>query len=385
MEKYDVIIIGAGASGVFAAIYATQMNKRVAVIDMGKQPLRKVFVSGGGRCNFTNTQANPDRYFGQNPHFVRSALSQFSPKNMLEWMDAHNINYAQKSPGQYFCATGATDIINALINDAHNADFFMNQYVQSVTKTNNLFSVQTQANTLCSSSLIIATGGISYSNLGTSDIGMRIAKQFGHKIIPIRPGLCAISCHVFPTELAGISLNASVSGDGFQINDDMIITHFGIGGPAIYRASIRNIKDGLHINMTPKINIHNIIMQERQINGRRNISTVLSRYLPIRLSRWIGHKYDKNIADLTSSDIKQIVSDVSDIFIPENDIKLHPIQSAEVMYGGVSTDSISSKTLESKLCQGLFFAGEVLDITGDLGGFNLQWAWSSGFVAGNNA
>lgn len=383
MTKYDVIIIGAGAAGLAAAAVAVSRARRVAIIDMGESPARKVAISGGGRCNFTNAAAAANRYFGKNPDFVRSAISRITPSDILAWAQHHNIKWVEKSSGQYFAANGADSIVNALINDAHGADFIMNASVTDVKYNDGKFFIKTMRGEFCAKSVIVATGGVSFPAVGVSDIGHKIAKQFGHKIIPVRPALCAIKTNIFPDDLAGISFDAEIKIGNEAIRDSMLITHFGIGGPAVYRATVRNLDD-IHINIIPDADIYETLRKSKVINGRRNISTILSEYLPTRIAKWICNE-QKNIADYKDSELRAISGKATNIVIPKCEIKLHSMQSAEVVRGGVDTDMISSKTMESKLQPGLFFAGEVLDIAGDLGGFNLHWAWVSGRIAGENA
>lgn len=383
MTKYDVIIIGAGAAGLAAAAVAVSRARRVAIIDMGQLPVRKVAISGGGRCNFTNAAAAANRYFGKNPDFVRSAISRITPSDILAWAQHHNIKWVEKSSGQYFAANGADSIVNALINDAHGADFIMNASVTNVKYNDGKFFIKTMRGEFCAKSVIVATGGVSFPAVGVSDIGYKIAKQFGHKIIPVRPALCAIKTNIFPDDLAGISFDAEIKIGNEVIRDSMLITHFGIGGPAVYCATVRNLDD-IHINIIPNADIYETLRKSKVINGRRNISTILSEYIPTRIAKWICNE-QKNIADYKDSELRAISDKIENIVIPKCEIKLHSMQSAEVVRGGVDTDMISSKTMESKLQPGLFFAGEVLDIAGDLGGFNLHWAWVSGRIAGENA
>ena len=383
MTKYDVIIIGAGAAGLAAAAVAVSRARRVAIIDMGQLPVRKVAISGGGRCNFTNAAAAANRYFGKNPDFVRSAISRITPYDILAWAQHHNIKWVEKSSGQYFAANGADSIVNALINDAHGTDFIMNAPVSDVKYNDGKFFIKTMRGEFCAKSVIVATGGVSFPAVGVSDIGHKIAKQFGHKIIPVRPALCAIKTNTFPDDLAGISFDAEIKIGNEVIRDSMLITHFGIGGPAVYRATVRNLDD-IHINIIPDADIYETLRKSKTTNGRRSISTILSEYLPTRIAKWICNE-QKNIADYKDSELRAISDKIENIVIPKCEIKLHSMQSAEVVRGGVDTDMISSKTMESKLQPGLFFAGEVLDIAGDLGGFNLHWAWVSGRIAGENA
>ena len=384
MTIYDVIIIGAGAAGLSAAISATENNKRVLVLDMGDCPGRKVAVSGGGRCNITNASVSHMRYFGENPNFVRGAIARISPNDILDWMNKHNIGYTEKTPGQYFCTTGADAVVNGLIHDCRNAEIKYNHTVSSVEKTNDLFVVSANGKKFSAKNLVITSGGTSFATLGVSDIGHKIAKFFGHKIVPIRPALCAISTTLFSSDLAGISIHAQITIGKEKINDDLLFTHFGIGGPATYRATVRDLSNGICINLCPDVNVYDVLHNAKHTNGRSTITNIISKFLPLRLARFITNNDNRNIADIKDNEIKIIAEKINNIKLNYKNIKLHNLQSAEVVRGGISTDDVSSKTMESKLCPGLFFAGEVLDIAGDLGGFNLHWAWASGRVAGQS-
>ena len=385
MKLYDIAIIGAGAAGLSAAAVAVRQNKSVLILDMGDKPARKVLASGGGKCNITNTAASADRYFGNNKNFVRGALSRVTPYDILQWCESHKLNLYEKTPGRYFCADGAAAVVDALRSDAQMASFVYKTNVLSLTKSNDLFSISTDNGNYNAKSVIIATGGISFGTLGVSDAGYKIAKSFGHQIIPVRPALCAIKTKRFDSELSGISIPVEIHVENESINDDMLFTHFGIGGPAVYRATVRDISAGIIINMCPGKDIVKILKQAKQTNGRNLISTVLAQHLPMRLVRFIIGDKNRNIADFRDTEIKDIASQIQACTIECSDIVLHNMNSAEIVRGGVSTDKISSKTMESLLCPGLLFAGEVIYVSGDLGGFNLHWAWASGRVAGQNA
>lgn len=383
MTKYDVIIIGAGAAGLSAAASALSCGRRVAILDMGNVPARKISVSGGGRCNFTNNAVAADRYFGNNPDFVRSAIARVKPNDILNWARQNNIKWTEKSPGQYFCVDGANVIVDALMHNARGANIWTSTVVTGVSRNLTGFLIQSDQGDFAAQSVIVATGGISFSALGVSDVGYKIAKQFGHKIIPVRPALCAIATHVFASDLSGISVDTEICIGREKIRDYMLFTHFGVGGPAIYRATVRDFND-IIINMAPDTNIFDILRRAKTSNGRKSVAGILSETLPNKLAKWIcsdtGH-----IAGYKDSELQKIAEKVNHVVIPRNDITLHGMPSAEVVRGGVDTSQISSKTMESMICPGLFFAGEVMDIAGDLGGFNLHWAWASGRVAGENA
>ena len=385
MNKYDVIIIGAGAAGLSAARGALLRGKSVAILEMGNKPGRKIMVSGGGRCNITNAAVSYNRYFGANPNFVRGALSRWTPQDVLDWAQSHNLEIIEKNPGQYFCADGAMAVLNALVQDVHGADIFYNTYITQVNKQNNLFYINVNKDVFCAKSVVVATGGISFESLGVSDVGYKIAQDFGHTVVPVRPALCALDMELFPSDLAGISLNASVIiDDKHCVTDSVLITHVGIGGPGAYRASIYDITDGIQINLVPNVDLAKKLYEYKRTNGRRTLKSVLDDYLPNRIAKWIVGDETRNIADIKDAELMSVADKVQKIYIPKTKIKYHSMASAEIVRGGVDTREISSKTMESVLCPGLFWVGEVMDVAGDLGGFNLHWAWASGHVAGQN-
>ena len=381
LSRYDVIILGAGAAGLSAAGVLVARGKRVVVFDMGKTPGRKIMASGGGRCNITNLAVRYDRYFGMNPDFVRGAISRVSPRDIVEWADSHNIKLVEKSAGQYFCADGAGVVLNALMDDACGADFVYDMPVSKVEKSANGFVV----NGCVAKSVIVATGGTSFGALGVSDAGYKIAKDFGHKIVPVRPALCALSFDGGASDLAGISLDAQIKIGKNIVRDSLLFTHFGIGGPAAYRASLYDVHVGICVDLLPGVDVLGELRKAKMIQGKKSVAGVLGQWLPARIAKWIAGDDVRNIADIKDSEIVLIAERVSKIYISGDKIKYHGLSSAEVVRGGVDTNDVSSKTMESKLCPGLFFAGEVLDVAGDLGGFNLHWAWASGRVAGENA
>lgn len=381
MKEYDVIIIGAGAAGLSAAATAINRGRRVLVIEMGNRPARKVMASGGGRCNITNMAADYTRYFGKNPNFVRGALSRVSPQFIVEWAQRHNIALVEKAAGQLFCLNGADDVVRALMQDARGADILYDFNVQKVTHDGQMFIV----NDMRAYSVIVATGGVSFGALGVSDVGYKIAQHFGHKIIPVRPALCALAIDGADANMAGISMMVEIKIGKNIVRDSLLITHFGIGGPAAYRASLYDINDGITINLVPDVDLAQAMKNAKRQDGKKSLGRILGKYLPNKVAARVVDNDVRNIADVKDSEIMQIANRVSKIWIPADKIKPHGMQSAEVVRGGVDTNQISSRTMESKLQPGLFWAGEVMDVAGDLGGFNLQWAWASGRVAGQNA
>ena len=381
MKIFDTVIIGAGAAGLMAAIQLAKRKKSVLILDMGDKPARKVAISGGGNCNFTNLRADYTHYFGKNPRFVMSALTQFSPRDTLNWIKSHDIKYIEKEPGRYFCRDGAKDVLSALLVDIKNVLIKYNTNVIDIQKSDEVFTLKTDNGDFYSQSVIVATGGISYPHLLVSSTGQMIAKKFGHKIEPVRPALCAIKTKAFDSTLAGISLKTEIIVDKHKIVDDLLFTHFGIGGPAAYRATLINPKEMI-INFVPNKNAFEFLKNAKQTNGKKSVANVVAEILPNKLAHFLCND-TRNIADLKDGELKQIATKINHFGITDG--VAIGFTSAEVMMGGVSVDKISSKTMESKLCPKLYFVGEVLDITGDLGGFNIQWAFSSGFVAGENA
>ena len=381
MKNYDVIIIGCGASGLMAAAQLFRRKKSVLILDMGNTPARKVAISGGGKCNFTNTNTDFKHYFGKNPRFVMSALAQWGAYNTLDWAKSHKIKFIEREPGRYFCKDDARDILDALLNDIGSTEIKYSTNVISANKQNDKFIIHTNSGDFMANSIIVATGGVSYPNLSVSNIGHVIAKQFGHKIEPIRPALCAMKTKVFSSELAGISLPAGIMIGKNKLSGDLLFTHFGIGGPVVYRATLFGTQK-IIINFAPDIDIFEFLKTAKTTNGKKTVANTLAEILPNKLAHFFCGD-TRHIADFRDSELRQIAERTNKFEI--TDATAIGFQSAEVTMGGISTDKISSKTMESEICNGLYFAGEVMDITGDLGGFNLQWAFSSGFVAGLNA
>ena len=382
MKTYDVIILGAGAAGLMSAAQLRARKKSFLILDMGDAPARKVAISGGGNCNFTNMAATYTHYFGKNPRFVMSAISQWSPTDTLNWVKSNGIEYIEKEPGRFFCKNGAMDIVNALIRNIKDSEIKYNTNITDVAKNGDIFTIKTDSGDFAAKSVIVATGGVSYPHLGVSNIGHIIAKKFGHKIEPVRPGLCAIKTAAFDSDLAGISLPVKITIGKIKIIDDLLFTHFGIGGPAAYRATLYNSKQ-MTINFAPNIDVFELLKTAKQQNGKKSLANTIATFLPNKLAHFLCGKDTRNIADFRDNELKEITNKIQKFEIM--DASAIGLTSAEVTVGGISTERISSKTMESEICGGLFFAGEVMDITGDLGGYNLQWAFSSGFVAGLNA
>lgn len=386
-KNFDVIIIGAGASGMACAAAATKRGLKTVVLEHNKSALRKVAVSGGGKCNFTNLKADCSHYVSNNPKFVISALKQFSPQDFLDLIRKHKIEFYEKTAEQLFCCSSSQEIINLLQKEAQKANIVYNIDIKDIRKENDLFKVQTNQDEYAAPSLVIACGGMSYPNLGASDIGYKTAKQFGLKVIPFKPALVPFNLDSELMKelikLKGVALNARVQCGKFSITENILFTHFGLSGPAILQSSLYwNKGDKLIINLLPEVNIFDELMKAKNNSVKKKIGNILCTYLPEKVADYIVSENDLFISEVSNKQIQKIADHVNRWSVTP--VGTQGFKLAEVTAGGVDTDEISSQTLEAKKVKGLFFIGEVLDVTGQLGGYNLQWAWSSGFTAGKN-
>lgn len=386
-KNFDVVIIGAGASGMACAIEASNRGKRVVILEQNNLALRKVAISGGGKCNFTNLKADSTHYASENPKFCISALKQFSPVDFMDLVMKHRIKFYEKTAGQLFCSSSSQEIIDMLKNEAKKAMIVYDAKIKNISKENELFKIETNNDEYWAKSLVVASGGMSYPNLGASDIGYNIAKQFGLKIIPYKPALVPFNLDSElmkeVIKLKGVALEARVKCSKFQIKENILFTHFGLSGPAILQASLYwNKGDIVQINILPSINIYEELMQAKSNSVKKKISNLLRAYLPEKVVDFVMEKDDIFISEAGNKLIKKIADKINNWeVIP---VGTQGFKLAEVTLGGVDVNEVSSQTFESKKVEGLFFVGEVLDVAGQLGGYNLQWAWSSGFVAGKN-
>lgn len=386
-KNFDVVIIGAGASGMACAIEASNRGKRVAILEHNNLALRKVAISGGGKCNFTNLKADSTHYASENPKFCISALKQFSPVDFMDLVMKHRIKFYEKTAGQLFCSSSSQEIIDMLKNEAKKAIIVYDAKIKSISKENELFKIETNNDEYLAKSLVVASGGMSYPNLGASDIGYNIAKQFGLKIIPYKPALVPFNLDSElmreVIKLKGVALEARIKCAKFQIKENILFTHFGLSGPAILQASLYwNKGDVVQINLLPSINIYEELMQAKSNSVKKKISNLLRAYLPEKVVDFVMEKDDVFISEAGNKLIKKIADKINNWeVIP---VGTQGFKLAEVTLGGVDVNEVSSQTFEAKKVEGLFFVGEVLDVAGQLGGYNLQWAWSSGFVAGKN-
>lgn len=387
MKKADVIIIGAGASGLFCAAQLGQAGKSVVMLDNGKKIGRKILMSGGGFCNFTNLDVTPQHYLSQNRHFVKSALARYTNWDFIGLVAQYGIAYHEKELGQLFCDEGSQQIVRMLQIECEKGkvDIQLRQAPISVEKITKGFEIQTACETYQTENLVIATGGLSMPALGTSPFGYNIAEQFGIPVIAPRASLVPFTWKESDkpfTALSGITLPVTVSNENISFSNQMLFTHRGLSGPAILQISnYWQIGEAVKIDLLPTNSIWDILQELRQSSPKLQLKTVLSRYLPKKLVElWFEQNLlkDEVIAQLSKNAIQQLEQFIHHWqFIPNG---TEGYRTAEVTMGGIDTNHISSKTMEAKAVSGLYFIGEVLDVTGWLGGYNFQWAWSSAFA-----
>ena len=389
IKKYDTIIIGAGAAGLMCAYTIGLKGKKVLLIDHSNKLAEKIRISGGGRCNFTNIYTKPSSYISNNPHFCISSLSRYTPNHFCELLDQHNISYHEKTLGQLFCDNSATDIINLL--DFLSTDVGvirkMSVSVDKINKSSTGFKVFSNQGELESETIVIATGGLAMPQVGATGFGYNIAKEFEINVIKPEPALVPLAIDpndlVNFTDLSGISFNSSVTTNNISFTESTLLTHRGLSGPAILQAS-SYWKPGniININMLPNQNIIELLLENKSSN--KLLSNFLQQYLSERLAnnlcKIIG--INKQICHLSNKEMSQI----SDFMHQLNIIPTGTLgyKKAEVTKGGIDTKMLSSKTMEATNVSGLYFIGEVVDVTGWLGGYNFQWAWASAFACGNS-
>lgn len=387
----DVVIIGAGAAGLMAAATAGYRGRSVTVVDMGKKPGRKILISGGGRCNFTNENASPENYLCQNPHFAKSALSRYSAQDFIELVDRHGLNYHHKTLGQLFCDDSAQDIVDILMTECEWAgvDIAMRSEVISVNKNDIGYEIVTAGESYQCESLVIASGGLTMPKLGASPIGFKVAEQFGLKVLPTMAALVPFTLHDHDKQkfdgLSGISIATEVtSEDGTTFKENILFTHRGLSGPAILQiSSFWRSGQAVTINLLPETPIDKLISEWRETSGQKSLKNMLATVLPKRFIEALVKQKDitdKAINQISNDEITYLGQYLHNWQIKPNGTEGY--RTAEVTLGGVDTDELSSKTFEAKKAKGLYFIGEAIDVTGWLGGFNFQFAWSSGVACG---
>lgn len=401
-QSYDVIILGGGAGGLFCAITAAKRGKNVLVLEKSNKLGKKILMSGGGRCNFTNHFVNPHNFLSQNNHFCKSALSQYTAQDFISMVEDHNIEFEEKKHGQLFCVNSAKDIVEMLVNECEkykvtiitNASTSTVKYIDSRYHLSS--TIETKKNTTNllaqSNKLVIATGALSVPTLGGSGFGYDIAKQFQLKVTNLQAGLVPFiftdSIKNICENLSGVSHNVEVSCNGITFSEDILFTHRGLSGPVILQISnYWYLGDSISINLIPELSISDHIKEIKKTKPKLLIKSILVNLMPkalvVELENLLwSNLANKPIGEWSNSQIEILSNNLHNWVLKPSSTEGY--RTAEVTMGGVDTDFISSKSMEVKNQEGLYFIGEVLDVTGHLGGFNFQWAWASAYVAGND-
>lgn len=393
-EIFDLIVLGGGGAGLFCASTAARRGKRTLVLDHADKLGKKILISGGGRCNFTNVGARAETYKSENEHFAKSALSRFTPADFLELVKKHGVPYYEKKLGQLFCVDSAQRIVDLLRAECAEtgAEIRLGVKIESIDRLEGgaRFRVNTEKGALQAHSVVVATGGLSIPKVGATDLGYRIAKQFGLEVTELAPALVNL---LMPVDflarfggLSGVSVDCVLSANGKSFRENMLFTHTGISGPAVLQVSLHWLEgDPVICDLSPDKNLEEHFLSLKKQGSRKEVKTVLADLLTERLAEAIAPAFAAPAGP---------VCEKSDQALRELTRKLHRwelrpsgtggYQKAEVTRGGVSTKELSSKTLEAKKVPGLYFIGEVVDVTGWLGGYNFQWAWASGAAAGSS-
>ena len=391
-RNFDVVVIGAGAAGLMCAIEAGKRNKKVLIIEHSSKIAEKIRISGGGRCNFTNIYSNSENFLSNNKHFCKSAFSKYTQNDFIDLVKKHKIKFHEKKLGQLFCDNSAKDIIEMLITECEiqKVEISLNTEIKSIIREENLYILETEKNGkfICSS-LVIATGGLSIPKIGASDFGYKIANQFNLKVTNLYPALVPLTFKddilEFCKSLAGVSIEASVKINKTIFNEGLIFTHRGISGPSILQISSYWKPDrSIEVNLLPQNSMDKTLKERRVKTPKQNISNVLSDFLPNKLAMAITSLLNTNqkIGEASNSTLNKISNFINKLNVLPTGTEGY--KTAEVTLGGIDTNEINSATMECKKYSGLYFIGEVVDVTGHLGGHNFQWAWSSGYVAGQN-
>jgi len=382
-RRFDVVVLGAGAAGLFCAAEAGKRGRRVAVLERAERAGKKILISGGGRCNFTNIYCAPENFLSANPHFAKSALARFTPAQFITLVEKYKIPYHEKTLGQLFCDRSATEITGLLDAEcaAGGVKIFLNERVQQLTKTTE-FIVRTEGQEFRAPILVVATGGLSIPKMGATAFGYELAKQFGLKIQPTRPALVPLILarqgQKQYCDLAGVSAEVIASTEDAAFREKMLITHRGLSGPAILQiSSYWERGKAITLDLTPGREIAPAV-QRAKYRNLPELVAALQGSLPRRFAeRWVELHEPET---LSNAGLERFEREVHAWSVVPADTEGY--EKAEVTAGGVDTDELSSKTMESRKVTGLFFIGEVVDVTGHLGGFNFQWAWASGAAAG---
>tara|TARA_R110002049_G_scaffold71979_2_gene185071 strand:- start:40417 stop:41601 length:1185 start_codon:yes stop_codon:yes gene_type:complete len=394
VKNIDVLVIGAGAAGLMCAIEAGKRGRSVVVVDHSDKPAEKIRISGGGRCNFTNIHTSPENFLSQNKRFCVSALKRYTQHDFIEMVNHHEISWHEKTLGQLFCDESSFQIIDMLLDECDAADVTirLNTEISNIIRRDDGgFDVTTRtgAQWACAS-LVVACGGLSIPKIGATGFGYQIARQFGLNIIPTRAALVPLTfdpeLRAQMGQLSGISVDAVVQCNKKQFREGLLFTHRGLSGPSILQiSSYCDEGDGIVVNLNPEEDAFDLLKSAKSETPKQAVHTVLSRILPNRLAQMITARHDleRPIGETGDKALRKLAMDVNQWAVMPNGTEGY--RTAEVTIGGVDTNELSSKTMECRSVPGLYFIGEVVDVTGHLGGFNFQWAWSSGWSAGQVA
>ena len=391
-EKFDVIVVGAGAAGMMSAIEAGKRGRKVLLVDHSKKIGEKIRISGGGRCNFTNIHTHPSKFISNNPKFVISALKQYTQNNFIDLIKKHNIKFHEKKLGQLFCDESAQQIIDMLLLECEMVNVVLKKSItiNNIDKQDDKYFIVVGDDKYFCESLIIATGGLSIPKIGASKFGYDLAQKFNLKVIETLPALVPLTFSekilAICKELSGLSVEAVVSFKKIFFEEGMLFTHRGLSGPSILQiSSYWKLGDDIKVNLSPKLDVDKFLNDKKISNPKQDINITVSEILPKRLAHIICNEnnVNGNICELSNKILGSLSNSINAWSI--NPTGTEGYRTAEVTLGGIDTEEISSKTMMSKKHPGLYFIGEVVDVTGHLGGYNFQWAWSSGYVAGQYA
>ena len=389
MDRFDVVVIGAGAAGMMCAIEAGKRGRRVLVVEHAKAPGEKIRISGGGRCNFTNMHTAPENFISRNPRFCISALRRYGPRAIIALIERAGIAYHEKSLGQLFCDGSARQVVDLLLAEMRGQDVTLRLGVAAdgIEKTEDGFRLTVGGGAVACQALVVATGGKSIPKMGASGFGYEVAAQFGLAVVPTRPALVPLTFETGMLErlasLAGVSVQARVASGKTGFEEAMLFTHRGLSGPVILQISSYWREGGeIRIDMAPGLELFEKLRAARRAQGRQAPLTVLAEHLPRRLAQMICEAEDAsgNMADASDKLLHRLADAVQDWRVKP--VGSEGYRTAEVTLGGVDTDGLDSRTMQAKAVAGLYFIGEVVDVTGWLGGYNFQWAWASGWSAG---
>ncbi len=389
MERFDAIVVGAGAAGMFCAAMAGQAGRRVLLLDNGKKPGRKILMSGGGRCNFTNLYVEPAAYLSQNPHFCKSALARYTQWDFIDMVGKHGIAWHEKTLGQLFCDDSAEQIVAMLVAECEkgNVTTRLRSEILSVTQDETGYTLQLNGDAVAADKLVIASGGLSMPGLGASPFGYKIAEQFGLKVLPTRAGLVPFTLHKPMLEqfqvLSGVSVPSTITAqDGTLFRESLLFTHRGLSGPAVLQiSSYWQAGEFVCINLLPDVDLADFLDTQRAEHPNQSLKNTLAMQLPKRLVeclQQLGQIPDVTLKQLNVREQQTLVETLTNWRVQPNGTEGY--RTAEVTLGGVDTNELSSRTMEAKKAPGLYFIGEVMDVTGWLGGYNFQWAWSSAWA-----